>query len=133
MQLEQPSTDTFRILVVSLSEIWARSARAILATLADVDVLQTARGGLTAYEIVRSEHPDLMVIDDSLPSDEAQRLLELLSEAPHRPYCIAMIPSSRHKWFMQRAGADATVLRSNASNDLISAVLLAREHIKAGQ
>lgn len=133
MQGEQSSLGKFKILVVSLSEIWARSVRAILVTLQDIELLSTARGGLTAYEAAQTELPHLMVVDDSLPSDEVLRLLELLNDLPQRPYCIAMVPSIRHKWFLLRAGADATVLRTRTSNDLISAVKMAREHIQASQ
>ena len=133
MHCPQPPPDKLKILVVSLSNIWTRSVQAILASLEGFDLLDIAGGGLTAYEVALAEQPQLMVVDDSLPLDEVLRLLELLSQAPAHPYAIVVVPSIRHKWFMLRAGADATVLNTDTLADLLSAVLVAREQIFSNQ
>lgn len=117
------------LLVVSVSEIWAKSVRTILSSLQEFNLLDTAKGGLTAYEVIRERQPELLIIDDSLPSDEVLRLLKLLDDCVERPYSIVMVPSVRHEWFVRRAGADATVLRTHTSDQLIDAVHSARDHL----
>lgn len=120
-----------KILIVSLSDIWATSAKALLSSKWNFDLLDTAFGALGAVEMVRDVRPEVVIIDDSLPSAETSRLLHVLKNTEPSPYCIVMIPSSRHGTKVLNSGADAVVLRYGSPDNLSSAVLTAYNRMRA--
>lgn len=111
-----------KILLVSHLDVWVRAMRTMLASTPDIVVIEGARGGLGAYQIVVSESPDAVLIDDSVPYDEIIRLLTLLRDLTARPYCAVIAGSSRLNRQFITAGADA-VLSREATSEQLSAIL----------
>jgi DNA-binding NarL/FixJ family response regulator len=122
-----------KVLIVSLSNIWTESVRAILASIPHFELLNVAHGGLGAYHLIREEQPALIIVGDTLPYDEMVRLLDLLRNEENRPYCIVMVPTGRYEQHARKAGADVVILRSASSERLIAAVLAARDRLLADQ
>ncbi len=133
MHVDQMSSAKITVLIVSLSDIWLKSAQVILSSLPDFHVFDTVKGGLSAYDIIRREKPKLLILDYTLPSDEIFLLLKLLQDVIERPYSIVIASSERHQWLALRAGADSTLLRANASDKLVATVQLARKHFLSHQ
>lgn len=123
-------TDKTTILLVSTSDLWTVSVRSLLASLPDIELLDTAHGSLTAYQTVLEKQPHLLIIDDSLPADEAQMLVTMVRAKAFAPYCIWVVPTARHKKLGSANVADAIITRSGPSEQLIKAVLSACEQIK---
>lgn len=132
--LWQPATrrmQTIKVLIVSTSDVWHRSVSSLLASFSHFQLLGSAHGGLTAYEMLREQRPHLLLIDNSLPQDEAFRLISAVKAVSQQIYCILLVATSRQARVALAAGADAVVLRSGSSRQLETAVLAARDRIAA--
>ena len=118
-----------RILLVSLSEIWATSVQAVLAALPDCALMDTVKGGLTAYDVIRRAHPDLVIVDATIPLDEQVRLLMLLRDLEARPFSIVVMATNRDRAKINSARPDLVVFRADSWSRLIEAVHVARAAI----
>lgn len=81
--------------------------------------------------MLREQRPHLLLIDNSLPQDEAFRLISAVKAVSQQIYCILLVATSRQARVALAAGADAVVLRSGSSRQLETAVLAARDRIAA--
>lgn len=115
------------VLLVSSSKFWTRTTRSVLATLPHIVLLDTAHGGLTAYKYVVEKQPHVLIIDDSLPDEEAQMLVNNIRAAALPTYCIRVVPTAQQKRLALANVADAVIARSSSSQQLITAVLSARD------
>lgn len=115
------------ILIVSAPGIWEVSIRSVLAALPDVELLDTAQGSLTAYQMVRDLRPHLLIVDDSLSIKEGLLLVTRIKAEGSPPYCIVVVPTARQEKMALAAGADAVILRSASSEKLAATVHAARE------
>ena len=122
-------SDKTTILLVSTSDLWTVSVRSLLASLPDIELLDTAHGSLTAYQTVLEKQPHLLIIDDSLPADEVQVLVTMIKAKTFTPYCIWVVPTARRKKLGSANVADAIVNRSSPSEQLVKAVKSACEQI----
>jgi len=118
------------ILLVCTSDIWNVSARSVLAPLPDFELLDTVHGGLTAYQTVLERQPHMLIIDNSLPVEEAEILITKLRAEACKTYCIWVVATARQKNLALANLVDAVILRSGSQQQLITAVLTARDHIK---
>lgn len=130
---ENCMVDKVKVLIVSTSVMWTRALRTYLHSTSRFQLLETARGGLTAYQRVREQRPQLLVVDDSLPQDEAFALISAVKASGEPIYCIALVTTSRYTRAATAAGADAVVLRSGSSRELEAAVDEAQARIIALQ
>ena len=112
-----------RILVVDDFERWRQFVCATLKEIPGVTV-QEAADGLEAVEKVQRMRPDLVLLDVGLPNlngIEVAREIARLS-----PECkIIFLTENRSSDLIEeafRAGASGYVIKSNAANELVSAV-----------
>lgn len=122
-----PPTDKTTVLLVSTSDLWTMSARSVLAALPGFELLDTAHGGLTAYQTVLDKQPDLLIVDDSLPTEEAQMLVNNVRAATRTTFCIWVVSTARQKKVAQANVADTVITNSGSTQQLITAVLSARD------
>jgi DNA-binding NarL/FixJ family response regulator len=115
---------TIRI-VMGDDHIMLRDALAgILAAEPDMEVVGAASDGEAIVELVRTQAPDVLVLDIALPGMSgivvAQRLREM--QASVKILALSAYDSRRFVEEMMRAGAVGYITKSNAATDLTRAI-----------
>jgi DNA-binding NarL/FixJ family response regulator len=98
--------------------------RAILEGEDDLEVVGEAADGVEALEVVRKLHPDLLLLDISMPKLNGARLLERLREAEPRPRVLVLTAFEDAVYLRQMlgAGAEGYLLKRSAARELIRAI-----------
>jgi CheY-like chemotaxis protein len=114
----------FRILIVDDYEPWRRFATSALQNQPGLLIVGEAADGLRAVEQARELHPDLILLDISLPTlngIEAARRIRQHSSNPRILFCSQNLsPDIAEKAF--GTGAAGYVVKSDAASDLLPAV-----------
>jgi CheY-like chemotaxis protein len=114
----------FRILIVDDYEPWRRFATSALQNQPGLLIVGEAADGLRAVEQARELHPDLILLDISLPTlngIEAARRIRQHSSNPRILFCSQNLsPAVAEKAF--GIGAAGYVIKSDAASDLLPAV-----------
>lgn len=130
MDDKQATTKKTKIILVSTSDLWASSARTVLATMPNLELLEPAYGSLSAYQLVFEQQPHVLVIDDTLPFEEVLWLLNRIRSENIPLYFIAMLPTTRLRQVALAAGVDSVILHSGSTRQLEMAVLAAQKQLK---
>lgn len=113
-----------RVLVVDDNESVRRNIRQILQSQADIEVTCQAADGADALTQARQHHPDLVLLDITMPTMnglDAARILK--REFPSMHVLIVSQHDSRgFLWAALAAGASGYVVKSNAAQDLLPEV-----------
>jgi DNA-binding NarL/FixJ family response regulator len=113
-----------RVLVVDDNESVRRSICQILHSQADIEVTCQASDGADALNQARQHHPDLVLLDITMPTMnglDAARILK--REFPSLHVLIVSQHDSRgFQWAALAAGASGYVVKSNAAQDLLPEV-----------
>jgi DNA-binding NarL/FixJ family response regulator len=113
-----------RVLVVDDNESVRRSICQILLSQADIEVICQAVDGADALQQARQHHPDLVLLDITMPTMnglDAARILK--REFPSMHVLIVSQHDSRgFQWAALAAGASGYVVKSNAAHDLLPEV-----------
>ena len=119
--MEQPP---LRVLLVDDNESVRRSICQILRSQADIEVICEAADGADALNQARQHHPDLVLLDITMPTMnglDAARILK--REFPSMHVVIVSQHDSRgFQWAALAAGASGYVVKSNAAQDLLPEV-----------
>jgi DNA-binding NarL/FixJ family response regulator len=119
--MEQPP---LRVLLVDDNESVRRSICQILQSQADIEVTCQAADGADALNQARQHHPDLVLLDITMPTMnglDAARILK--REFPSMHVLIVSQHDSRgFQWAALAAGASGYVVKSNAAQDLLPEV-----------
>ena len=119
--MEQPP---LRVLLVDDNESVRRSICQILQSQADIEVTCQAADGADALKQARQHHPDLVLLDITMPTMnglDAARILK--REFPSMHVLIVSQHDSRgFHWAALAAGASGYVVKSNAAQDLLPEV-----------
>ena len=108
-----------RTLVVSAPGIMGESLRAMLASFAQIEIVGSAAGCLSARNMARDLTPDLVVIDANLPEPEMLSLLHELKTGAPPPRSVIFINTTSQKRRALAAGANAALWRSDPSQLLV--------------
>lgn len=113
-----------RVLVVDDNESVRRSICQILHSQTDIAVICQAVDGADALNQARQHHPDLVLLDITMPTMnglDAARILK--REFPSMHVLIVSQHDSRgFQWAALAAGASGYVVKSNAAQDLLPEV-----------
>ncbi len=113
-----------RVLVVDDNESVRRSICQILDSQTDIEVICQAVDGADALNQARQHHPDLVLLDITMPTMnglDAARVLK--REFPSLHVVIVSQHDSRgFQWAALAAGASGYVVKSNAAQDLLPEV-----------
>ena len=116
--MEQPP---LRVLLVDDNESVRRSICQILQSQADIEVICQAADGADALNQARQHHPDLVLLDITMPTMnglDAARILK--REFPSMHVLIVSQHDSRgFQWAALAAGASGYIVKSNAAQDLL--------------
>lgn len=116
--------DTIRVLIADDHALVRESVRAILNHEGDMEIVATAQDGLEAVELSASHHPDVVVMDISMPRLDGIRSTALIRD--HEPDARIVILSMHvNATLVQQAlkmGARGYVLKPRATEELPQAI-----------
>ena len=112
-----------RVLIVDDYSLWRRLIVDMLAIRQDVQIVGEAQNGLTGIQMAAELQPDVVVLDIGLPDrngiEVARQILELSPKT--RILFLSQNNSKEVICAAIRTGAQAYVVKSNASRDLLPA------------
>ncbi len=113
-----------RILVADDHGIVRSGIRLLLERQPDFEVVAEADDGAQAVELALSSHPDLCVLDVSMPRlTGLQAAREIRSQLPQaRVLMLSMHDDERYLFEALKAGASGYVLKREADADLVGAI-----------
>ena len=114
-----------KILVADDHEIVVEGMRMIFAKAAKgLEICGEARDGREAVEMVKTLHPDIVVLDVSMPRMSGLEAAKLISRssAQCKILIFTMHESERLEAEVRQTGAHGYVLKSQAARDLVRAI-----------
>lgn len=113
-----------RVLIADDHALVRESVRAILANEEDIEVVATAGDGAEAVEMSASHHPDVVVMDISMPKMDGIHATELIrsKELKTRIVILSMHVNAALVQQALRMGAGAYVLKRRATDELPQAI-----------
>lgn len=112
------------MLVVDDNESVRRNICQILHSQADIQVICQAVDGAEAIQQARQHHPDLVLLDITMPTMnglDAARILKREFASMH-VLIVSQHDSRGFQWAALAAGASGYVVKSNAAQDLLPEV-----------
>ncbi len=119
-----------KVLLVDDHPLVLEGLRAALESRLELQIVGQAVDGEQALSLVRSEHPDIVLMDISMPrlgGLEATRILK--NEAPHTKIVILTMHNKKeyiHE--LMRAGAEGYVLKDSPPDELLAAIQAVRKN-----
>jgi DNA-binding NarL/FixJ family response regulator len=114
-----------RVLIVDDHELFVEALAAILATDDRIAVVGQARDGAQAVELARRLHPDVILMDISMPGmDGVEATLKIREERAGA--CVLMLTGSNSSDDVdrsRRAGAAGYVTKDRIDAELVDAIL----------
>ena len=120
--MEQPRTQQNRVVVVSQPGVLREALVAVLASYASITITGRASGALTALNLVRQQPPHLLVIDSTLPEEEAIALVREVKRAWPGVACLVLSSTHRQRQQWLAAGADETLPRYGSTEEMEQAL-----------
>lgn len=122
---------TTRIVIADDHQLFREGLRSLLERQSDVRVVAEADDGHTAIEAVNRQHPDIAIIDVSMPGlNGIETTRRVIADSPQtRVIGLSMHSEKRFIVEMFKAGAHAYLLKSSAFSELASAI----HAVNAGQ
>ena len=114
-----------RVLIADDHSLFAEALQAILGTDARFDILALASDGRQAVELAESLHPDVVLMDISMPvMDGFQATQELRKKVPETSVLIITGSNARNDVDRARAaGAAGYVTKDRIAGELIDAIV----------
>lgn len=117
-----------RVLIADDHSFVREGARQLIAAQSDMEVVDTAEAGGAVVELAREHHPDVAVLDISMPDLNGLDLIALLKRAS--PATLVVVLSFHQEAMMVRraltAGARGYVVKSAPVMELLEAIRAAR-------
>lgn len=117
-------TGPIRILVADDNSMVRRSIRMMLDAVDDLEVVGEAANGQEALELAGDLHPDVVLMDISMPymdGLEATEAIQDLADAPH-VLILSMYPTPTFVHQALRKGARGYVLKRTLADELLPAL-----------
>jgi two-component system response regulator NreC len=113
-----------RILIADDHEAVREGLKSILNSQADMEVVAEVRDGAAAVQQTQALHPDLVVMDISIPSLNGFKATETLKASCPSVKILALTRHSDEAYLQQmlRAGAAAYVLKQSRATELLQAI-----------
>lgn len=120
----KPIMSAIRILIADDHALVRESIRAILANEGDMEIVATAGNGDEAVQLALSYHPDVVVMDISMPSMDGLHATELIHQASENTNIVILSMHVNAALVQQafRMGARGYVLKRRATDELPLAI-----------
>ena len=112
-----------RVMLADDHQILVDGLRRLIDSTGDMKVVATATDAATAIAAAQQHHPDVLVLDISMPGgglEAARRLREM--ELPTKIVVLTMFAEDRYVMEAVRLGAAGYVLKRSADRDLLEAI-----------
>jgi DNA-binding NarL/FixJ family response regulator len=115
---------TRRILIADDHALVRSGIRLLVESLDDVEVVAEAGDGLEALELVQAHHPDILLLDLTLPGLNGLELLDRMRELPDMPQVIVLSMHAGPEYVARalNAGALGYLLKESAFDELAAAL-----------
>ena len=115
---------TIRVIVADDHALVRESVRAILANEKDIEIVATAENGQQAVDLTDSLHPDVVVMDISMPKMDGIHATEIIlrNKSASGIVILSMHVNAALVQQALRMGAKGYVLKRQASDELPKAV-----------
>jgi len=113
-----------RLLLADDHPIFREGVRSLLESQTDVEVVAEVEDGVGAVDVARTEKPDIVLIDVSMPGmNGLDATLRIITEAPTaKVLCLSMHSDKRFVVSALRHGARGYLLKECALEELVSAI-----------
>jgi DNA-binding NarL/FixJ family response regulator len=120
-----------RVLIADDHALMREGLKAILSTAPDIEVVAEATDGRAALRLIAEVHPDLVLMDISMPGMNGIEALHVMCErhAEVRVIMLSMHSDAEHVTRALNAGAHGYVLKDAAGTELLNAI----RTVRAGQ
>ena len=98
-----------RVLIVSTMGAHQKAIQAMCAAIPQIEVVDTAFSIPQAFEMVRDNPPDLIILGANLSKSRACEFLSQIGTIPNPPYCIALTVSEFGTCFDLNVGTDQII------------------------
>jgi chemotaxis methyl-accepting protein methylase/chemotaxis response regulator CheB/signal transduction histidine kinase len=130
--VDPPLGGALRILLVDDHEVMREGLRTLLKDEPGIEVIGEAPDGETALDIIAKEHPEIVLMDVSMPGMGGVEATRRIQDQFPRTAVIAlsMHDASDRAEAMVAAGAHAYVQKTASLETLLSAIHLTAKHLK---
>lgn len=104
-----PEIKNIRMLIVAHPGTWQRVLQMNIEAYPFVKVVDVASGSLSAAQLANQHYPDLMLIDSSIPFDDALALIQIIKREIPETRSIVITDTTQQRRRITRAGADYTL------------------------
>jgi DNA-binding NarL/FixJ family response regulator len=113
-----------RVIVADDHPVVLAGIKALLQSAPEIDLVGEAMTGLVALDLIRSEHPDIAILDLTMPELSGLELAERVADEAPGVRVIALTVHEDRAYIqpMLQAGARGYLLKRSAAEDLVRAV-----------
>jgi len=97
-----------RMIIVAPPGSWQNMIRRNLDVHHSVKVVGIAQGSLSAMQMAREHHPDLLLIDSSIPLDDSVALIQSMKQENPETRSVVITDTTQQRRRVVQAGADYT-------------------------
>ena len=105
-------------LIVSLPGTWQRMLQHNIESYSFVEVEDIAGGGLSALQFIKKRIPNLIVIDSSIPMDDANALIQRVKDNHPDVQIIILTDTSYQRKNALRYGVDFAISSCNYEQEI---------------
>ncbi|MCB8936446.1 MAG: response regulator transcription factor [Candidatus Promineofilum sp.] len=118
-----------RVLIADDHALVRESVKAILANESDIEIVATAGDGQEVVELFKSHHPDVVVMDISMPKMDGIHATELIAQQEGSAGIVILSMHVNGALVQQalRMGARGYVLKRQATDELPKAIRAAHQ------
>ncbi len=116
--------EKIRLVIADDHVVLLESLGSLLSTQPDFEVLGKAANGTQALELVRSTHPDVLILDLFMPDGDGFEVLRMLDQSGQRVSSVVLTGSESQLDYAQvvRLGGRGLVLKGEGPDRLFTAI-----------
>ena len=115
-------TNRMSVLIVARPGRMREGLRALLRTIPRIEIVGQVGQGSAALEMVTRERPALVLLNSSLPFEEAWMALKQIKAAWPQTQCIVVADNIQQQGMAQASGADGVLLKGYAAETLFMTI-----------
>jgi len=122
-----------RTIIVSLPGTWQRVLQKSIESYSFMEIVEVISGSLTASQLVKQHQPNLLLIDSSIPFDDAIALVRDVKKENPKTLLIVITDTTQQRRKVTQAGADYTLSTFNFESQIDKIIHQTRETLSGLQ